>query len=282
MCASAAAVAAVGVAGPPAANADTVEPYTSDYGNVDVFTAPAGYVGVEVSNFRLMYPDTQGCTLSARPKGDTSASKSAPLTVSGDGHGKAFAGPFDANGTYFVMFSCDGLAADGKFVGGRGPYTLGSSPIFIDLPAYTEDQPMATIVVHMNGSPTRPTDYPPLPELKSEPLDPINPTMEAPKPPIIVDPIGDPARGSECANRVSGAANALPPGTEAALEQLKQLPKNASLWAMAACSVDSLIHSSNPANDQDVFNSICRTLENALDPLGIGAAKDFFCGTKVS
>lgn len=270
----------VGVVGIPSAHADSVEPFKSDYGNIEVFTTPASYVGVEVNNLRLKNPSTQGCSVGVRTGNDYVNLKSASLNVSDDGHGKAYVGPL-VNGTQFVMITCDGPAADGKFVGGRGPYTLGNSPIFIDLPAYSDDHPMSTIVVHMNGTPTRPKDYPPL-TIPNSSLDSMNPTRVQPMPDNageVNDMKANMDKGDDCINRVSSIFGSLPSGTEAALETMKKVPKNASTFAMAACSFTTLLNSRHPGSDQEVFNSICKTLENALDPLGVGEAKDFFCGT---
>jgi len=84
-----------------------------------------------------------------------------------------------------------------------------------------------------------------------------------------------------CADQLANSFNKLPPGTEAALEQVRAIPKNASTYGLATCALVEAASSDNLLEDQDAFQAVCRTLENALDPLGIGAAKDFFCGTPV-
>lgn len=86
---------------------------------------------------------------------------------------------------------------------------------------------------------------------------------------------------ANCADQLSNSYNRLPPGTEAALEQIRAIPKNASTFGLATCALVEAASSDDLLEDQDAFQAVCRTLENALDPLGVGAAKDFFCGTPV-
>ncbi len=59
------------------------------------------------------------------------------------------------------------------------------------------------------------------------------------------------------------------------------MPNHAAEYAYATCALVDFATSSNPGNDQNLFNDICKGLEGAADPIGIGEAKDFFCGTPV-
>jgi hypothetical protein len=93
------------------------------------------------------------------------------------------------------------------------------------------------------------------------------PKPEAPKEP----------EGENCATYIPKRLETLPPGTEFALSRIKGA--DVGLYLQVACALVNVAASDNPLDDQNVFNSACKLLESATDPLSIGASKDFFCGT---
>jgi hypothetical protein len=80
-----------------------------------------------------------------------------------------------------------------------------------------------------------------------------------------------------CATYIPKRLETLPPGTEFALSTIKGA--DIGLYLQVTCALVNVASSDNPLDDQNVFNSACKILENATDPLSIGASKDFFCGT---
>ena len=279
----AATATAFAVVSGPAANADSVEPYTSQYGNIEIYTLYGGdgtVIAWKVSNFRLAgdnsRPEMSNCIIGARNEA-TNQSSVGKLAVTSGGDGTGYVGPLP-NGTYSTQLNCGSPRASG------GPLNQlrgdPSNPLIKEITTYADAKSSGQAIVHIDGSPMSQQlwlDLPPAPEFNPGPL------AESPYSggPNVNDIEANSRKGDSCADAL-GDFSKLPPGTESALEQLKQIPKNASNYAYAACALETLVNSPNPGNDQDVFNSICKGLENALDPLGVGAAKDFFCGTTVS
>ena len=87
---------------------------------------------------------------------------------------------------------------------------------------------------------------------------------------------------ANCAQTVDALFNELPPGAEAVAGLIKPVTKFVQPVFMGICGAWSLITSPNILADQNLFDSICLGLESAMDPLGLGIANDFFCGTPVS
>jgi hypothetical protein len=92
------------------------------------------------------------------------------------------------------------------------------------------------------------------------------PPVVAPNYPRPADPNAQQAPVG-CADQLSKNLDKLPPGTSAALEELKTVPKHAAEHAYATCALVDLATSDNPANDQNVFNDICKGLDSAWTSL---------------